>query len=59
MISSLILIALVKFGIINTDKGLGFLTVYFIGLAVEVIIDIITLPKILDNIDKIRKRKGK
>lgn len=59
MISSLILIALVKFGIINTDKGLGFLTVYFIGLAVEVIIDIIALPKILDKIDEWRDKNDR
>ena len=57
MISSFILIALVKFGVINTDKGLGFLKVYFIGLAVEVILNIIALPKVLDKLEERRKEK--
>lgn len=57
MISSFILIAIVELGTINTDKGLGFLTAYFIGLAVEVIINIIALPKIMDKVDEWRKGK--
>ena len=55
MISSFILIALVELGTINTDKGLGFLKVYFIGLAIEAVLSIIALPRILDKLDKWRK----
>ena len=57
MISSFILIALVEYGTIDTDKGLGFLKVYFIGLAFEVVVDIIIIPKIMDKLDKWRKGK--
>lgn len=55
MISSFILLALVELGTINADKGLGFLKVYFIGLAFEVVVDIIIIPKIMDKIDAWRK----
>jgi hypothetical protein len=58
MISSILLIALNLMGKINVDKGIGFLKPYFLGLAVEVIICIITIPKIMDKLDE-RKRRIK
>lgn len=56
MISSIVLIALNLMGKINTDESMGFLKPYFLGLAVEVAIYILTVPKIMDRIDKWRTK---
>lgn len=56
MISSIVLIILNLLGKINAEESLGFLKWYFLGLAVEVVIYIITVPKILDKIDEWRKK---
>lgn len=56
MISSILLIILNLLGKINTDESMGFFKWYFIGLAVEVVIYIFTVPKILDKFDEWRKK---
>lgn len=56
MISSIVLIALNLMGKINTDESMGFFKWYFLGLAVEVVIYIIFVPKILDKFDEWRKK---
>ena len=56
MISSILLIVLNLLGKINADKSMGFFKWYFLGLAVEVVIYIITVPKILDKFDKWRDK---
>ena len=56
MISSIVLIALNLMGKINTDESMGFFKWYFLGLAVEVAIYILTVPKIMDRIDKWRTK---
>lgn len=57
MISSIILIILNLLGKINAEESLGFFKWYFLGLAIEVVIYILTVPKILDKIDEWRKDK--
>ena len=54
MISSIVLIVLNLMGKINTDESMGFLKPYFLGLAVEVVIYILTVPKIMDKFDEWR-----
>lgn len=56
MISSLILIVLNLLDKTNPDVSLGFFKWYFLGLAVEVIIYVLTVPKILDKIDEWRDK---
>ncbi len=56
MISSIVLIILNLLGKINAEESLGFFKWYFLGLAVEVVIYIITVPKILDKIDEWREK---
>lgn len=56
MISSIVLIVLNLMGKINTDESMGFLKWYFLGLAVEVAIYILTVPKIMDRFDKWRTK---
>lgn len=56
MISSIVLIVLNLLGKINADKSMGFFKWYFLGLAVEVVIYIITIPKIMDKFDAWRSR---
>lgn len=56
MISSILLIVLNLLGKINTDESMGFFKWYFIGLAVEVVICILFVPKILDKFDEWRTK---
>lgn len=56
MISSILLIVLNLMGKINADESMGFLKWYFLGLAVEVAIYILTVPKIMDKFDKWRTK---
>ena len=57
MISSIILLLLQYFGVVNADKSMGFFKWYFLWLAVEVVIYVITLPKVLDKFDAWRNRR--
>lgn len=56
MISSLILIILNLLGKTNPDVSLGFFVWYFLGLAVETIICILSIPKIMDKFDEWRDK---
>ena len=56
MISSLILIILNLLGKTNPDVSLGFFKWYFLGFAVEVLICILSVPKILDKFDEWRDK---
>lgn len=56
MTSSIVLIILNLMGKINADESMGFLKPYFLGLAVEVAIYILTVPKIMDKFDEWRKK---
>ena len=56
MISSIVLIVLNLLGKINTDESMGFFKWYFLGLAVEVAIYILSVPKIMDKIDEWRTK---
>ena len=56
MISSILLIVLNLLGKINADKSMGFFKWYFLGLAVEVVICVLTVPKILDKFDEWRRK---
>lgn len=56
MISSIVLIALNLMGKINTDESMGFFKWYFLGLAIEVVIYVLTVPKILDKFDEWRSK---
>ena len=56
MISSIVLIALNLMEKINTDESMGFFKWYFLGLAVEVVIYILSVPKIMDKFDKWRTK---
>lgn len=56
MISSLILIILNLLDKTNPDVSLGFFKWYFLGLAVEVVIYALTVPKILDKFDEWRDK---
>jgi len=56
MISSILLIILNLLEKINTDESMGFFKWYFIGLVVEVVIYIFTVPKILDKFDRWRDK---
>lgn len=56
MISSILLIILNLLGKINVDESMGFFKWYFIGLAVEVVIYILSVPKILDKFDEWRTK---
>ena len=56
MISSILLIVLNLLGKINADESMGFFKWYFIGLAVEVVICILFVPKILDKFDEWRSK---
>ena len=56
MISSILLIVLNLLGKINADESMGFCKWYFIGLAVEVVICILFVPKILDKFDEWRSK---
>ena len=56
MISSIVLIILNLLGKINAEESLGFFKWYFIGLVVEVVVYIITVPKVLDKIDEWRDK---
>lgn len=57
MISSIVLLLLQYFGVVNTDKGIEFLKWYFLWLAVETVIYVITIPKIMDKFDAWRNKK--
>lgn len=59
MISSIVLIALNLMGKINTDESMGFFKWYFLGLAVEVVIYILTVPKIMNKFDEWRTKNDK
>lgn len=56
MISSIVLVVLNLVGKINTDESMGFFKWYFLGLAVEVVIYVFSVPKILDKFDEWRKK---
>lgn len=56
MISSIVLIILNLLGKINADEGMGFFKWYFLGLTVEVVIYILSVPKILDKFDEWRSK---
>ena len=56
MISSILLLVLNLLGKINTDESMGFFKWYFLGFAVEVVICILTVPKILDKFDEWRDK---
>ena len=58
MISSVVLVVLNLIGKINADEGMGFFKWYFLGLAVEVVIYVFSVPKILDKFDEWRKKNG-
>ena len=59
MISSITLIILNLLGKTNPDVSLGFLKWYFIGLGIEVVICILSVPKILDKFDEWRAKNEK
>lgn len=52
MISSILLIIMNLMGKINADEGMGFFKWYFLGLAVEVIIYVLTVPKIMNKFNE-------
>lgn len=56
MISSIVLVILGLLEKINADEGMGFFKWYFLGLTVEVVIYVFSVPKILDNFDERRKK---
>ncbi len=56
MISSIALITLNLLGKINAEESLRFFKWYFTALAVEVVIYVLTVPKILDKIDEWRDK---
>ena len=56
MISSILLIVLNLLGKINADESMGFFKWYFLGLAVEVVICVLSVPKILDKFDEWRNK---
>ena len=56
MISSIILVILGLLEKINGDEGMGFFKWYFLGLTVEVVIYVFSVPKILDKFDEWRKK---
>jgi len=56
MISSIILIILNLLGKTNPDVSLGFFKWYFLGVAIELVIYVLTVPKILDKIDEWRDK---
>lgn len=56
MISSIVLIVLNLLGKINADESMRFFKWYFLGLAVEVVIYILSVPKILDKFDEWRSK---
>lgn len=56
MISSIVLVILSLLGKINADESMGFFVWYFLGLAVEVVIYVFSVPKILDKFDEWRKK---
>lgn len=56
MISSILLIVLNLLGKINADESMGFFKWYFLGLAVEVVICVLSVPKILDKFDEWRSK---
>ena len=56
MISSILLINLSLMGKINADESMGFLKWYFLGLAIEVVIHVLFVPKILDRFDEWRSK---
>lgn len=56
MISSILLIVLNLLGKTNVDESMGFFKWYFLGLAVEVVICVLTVPKILDKFDEWRSK---
>lgn len=56
MISSIVLIVLNLMGKINTDDSMRFFKWYFLGLTVEVVIYVLTVPKIMDKFDEWRKK---
>lgn len=59
MISSIALIILGLLEKINADESMGFFKWYFLGLAIEVVIYVLTVPKIMDKFDKWRNKDGK
>ena len=56
MISSILLIILNLLGKINSDESMGFFKWYLLGLAVEVVIYVLSVPKIMDKFDKWRSK---
>ena len=56
MVSSILLIVLNLLGKINAEESLGFFKWYFLGLAVEVVIYVLSVPKIMDKFDKWRDK---
>lgn len=58
MISSILLIALNLMGKINADESMGFFKWYSLGLAIEVVIYILSVPKILDRFDEWRRKRN-
>ncbi len=56
MISSILLIIMNLLGKINADESMGFFKWYFLGLTVEVVVYVFTVPKILDKFDEWRKK---
>lgn len=54
MISSIVLVVLNLMGKINTDVSMGFFKWYFLGLAVEVVAYVFSVPRILDKFDEWR-----
>ncbi len=56
MISSIVLVVLNLAGKINADESMGFFKWYFLGLAVEVVIYVFSVPRILDKFDEWRNK---
>ena len=59
MISSIVLLVLNLLGKINAEESLGFFKWYFLGVAIEVVIYVLTIPKILDKFDEWRDKNEK
>lgn len=59
MIGSIVLVILGLLGKINADESMRFFILYFLGLAVEIIIYILSISKILDKFDEWRKKNEK
>ena len=55
MISSIVLLIFVYFGIVNPDVSLGFWKWYFLCYGIECVILIKAVPRVLDWFDEVRE----